>query len=143
MKVKIRKFRNGDTVPMIFLDDCGADVPNAQQAYLFKFYGEDAEMPIFSKIGTTTRTAEGRLRDEIGEYRKKGFVVAKVEICAIIQCGEWPAEGHESYLRSLLMDEYPNTWRKNDRFFDVNVSTKRFLAICEEYVSRCVNRAGA
>lgn len=141
VRVSVRKFRNGNpAVPMCFLPECGADIPNAQQAYLFKFYGDNAETPIFSKIGTTTKSAEHRLRQEIGEYCKKGFMIVRVDICAIIQCGERPAEGHESYLRSLLMNEYPNTWRKNDRFFDVDVSTEHFMAICEEYFSRCENR---
>ena len=129
---KIR--RCGDSeIPMMYLEDCGLDIPRTQQAYLFKFYSDDNEIPVFSKIGTTSVSINERLRREIGDYIKTGFDIKYVEVCKIYQCGNVPAEAFESYLRAMLILKYPNTWRKNDRFFGVDVSTPLFIELCNAY----------
>ena len=73
-----------------------------------------------------------RLRDEIGEYSKK-FDIRRVEIHRILNCGNRPAEGAESALRAELIRQYPNAFRKNDRFFGVDIDPKVFDEIMRGY----------
>ena len=125
--------RCGDCViPIDVLAGAGIDTDRTNKVYLFKFYG-NSEIPLFSKIGTTTRTCIHRLRDEIGDYIKAGFPIVRVEICRIIDTGDMPPEGAESYLRGLLMKHYPNAWRKNDRYFDTDIAVSCFERLCREF----------
>ena len=121
-------------IPMNYLPCCGEDVKGQQTAYLFKFYTSDRTIPIFSKIGTTAKSVNERLRDEIGEYRKK-FDIQSVDICKIYDCGEMPAESYESFLRAVLMKKFPNSWHKNDRFFGVDIPTDIFTTLCDTYAN--------
>ena len=126
--------RCGDTViPIEVLAGAGVDTDRTNKVYLFKFYGEN-EIPIFSKIGTTTRTCVKRLRDEIGDYYNAGFPIQRVEICKIIDVGSMPPEGAESYLRGLLMIHHPNAWRKNDRYFDTDIVVSIFEKLVAEFL---------
>ena len=125
----------GVAVPMNYLPDCGEDVRGQQTVYLFKFYCSDRFVPVFSKIGTTSVSVNSRLRQEIGGYRKNGFDIQSVDVCRIYDCGNCPAEAFESYLRALLIAEFPNTWHKNDRFFGVDIPTERFNAICNQFAN--------
>lgn len=118
-----------------FLNNCqNKDTPSGEKTYLFKFY-TDNEI-IFSKIGTTARNCLKRLKDEIRYYTKRDFNITKVEICEIIDCQEMPAESFESYLRALLIKKFPNTWKKNDRFFGVNIPVEIFIKLCAEFAAR-------
>ena len=132
VRVAVRRFKDGRSVQMNYLPECGEDVKGQHTAYLFKFYGEDRTAPLFTKIGTTERTVNERLRQEIGEYAKN-FPIQSVDICKIVDCGARPPEGCESYLRCMLMKDYPGTWKKNDRFFDTDVDTDRFVKLCQEF----------
>ena len=125
------------TVPMNYLPNCGDDVKGQQTAYLFKFYTNNRAVPVFSKIGTTATSVNNRLRQEIGEYRKKGFDIRSVDVCKIYDCGCVPAEAYESYLRALLIAEFPNTWHRNDRFFGVDIPTDRFCELCDQF-AKCL-----
>ncbi len=116
-----------------YLEGYGTDIKDTEQTYLFKFYGKDNTVPLFTKIGTTAKSCNTRIRQEIGEYRQKGFDVRNVDICKIVQCGSIPAESYESFLRAFLMKDYPDTWRRNDRFFGTDVLTSRFVELCEMY----------
>lgn len=132
---KVRRFRDGLAVPMNYLPGCGEDVEGRRTVYLFKFYGADRSVPIFSKIGTTERSVDGRLRDEIGTYRKSGFDVRSVDVCKMLDCGEIPPEACESQLRADFVKQFPGTYRKNDRFFDVDIPEDIFTKICQGYLS--------
>ena len=115
-----------------FLNDCQIkDTMQGEKTYLFKFYHR--EEILFSKIGTTTKKCQTRLKDEIRYYFNRGFDITKVEMCEIIDCGEIPAESYESYLRALLIKKFPNTWHKNDRFFGINIPIELFNKICMQY----------
>lgn len=133
-RTTIRKCQ-GVVVPMNYLPDCGEDVSGQQVVYLFKFYCHDRFIPVFSKIGTTAVSVNTRLRQEIGEYRKNGFDIQSVDVCRIYNCGNCPPEAFESYLRALLIAEFPNTWHRNDRFFGVDIPTERFNAICNQFAN--------
>ena len=97
-----------------------------EQIYLVKFYDYDGNL-LFSKIGTTTRKVQQRIKEEIRYYERQGFSIGDVIIEANEDCGDYPAEMVESYLRYKFIKQYPNTWQKNDRFFNVNIPLEIFL----------------
>ena len=131
MTVVYRKFRDGrPAVAMEFMPDCGENLKNEEAVYFFKFYNETSLE--FNKVGTTAKDVIGRLRDEIGEYSKK-FNIRRVEIHRIVSCGNRPAEGAESALRAELIRQYPTAFRKNDRFFGVDISPAVFDDIMTAY----------
>lgn len=105
-----------------------------QLVYLYKFYNEDNEL-ICSKVGTTTRLPEQRLKEEIKYYRKHDIPVDHAKICSVIDCGELPAEGAESITRALFIQKYPNAFKKNDRFFGVDLPTRTFNKIVNSYLN--------
>ena len=130
-KILYRRFRdNHPDVPMEFMPKCGKNLKNEQAVYFFKFYSE-TEL-LFNKIGTTAKDVVGRLRDEIGDYSKK-FDIRRVEIHRIRSCGAIPAEGAESALRAELISRYPTAFRKNDRFFNVDIAPSVFDEIISKY----------
>jgi hypothetical protein len=106
-----------------------------QLVYLYKFYYENGEL-ICSKVGTTTRLPEQRLKEEIRYYQKHGIAVANVEICSVIDCGTIPAEGAESYTRAAYIQKHPEAFHKNDRFFGVDIPTRTFNKLVAEYLGK-------
>lgn len=129
--VKYRRFRDGrPPVAMEFMPDCGENLRGVQAVYFFKFYSE--EVLIFNKVGTSAKDVLARLRDEIGDYSKK-FDIRRVEIHRIRSCGAYPAEGAESMLRAELIRQYPEAFRKNDRFFGVDIDPSVFDEIVNQY----------
>lgn len=129
--IKLRKFRDGrPPVQMVFMPNCGENLRGVQAVYFFKFYNADSLE--FNKIGTSAKDVIARLRDEIGEYSKK-FNIRKVEIHRICSCGGYPAECAESALRYELIRRHPEAFRKNDRFFNVDIDP----AVFDEILSQC------
>lgn len=102
--------------------------------YLFKFY-DDADELICSKVGTTTRLPEVRMKEEIKYYADHNIPVARAEICSVIDCGKYPAEGAESHTRGAFIKKYPEAFCKNDRFFGVNISVNTFNKLVKEYLA--------
>ena len=128
-----RTFKDGrPAVAMEFMPECGANVKGEEAVYFFKFFGEVTLH--FNKIGTSAKDVVARLRDEIGDYSKK-FDIRRVEIHRIMPLGNFPAEGAESELRSKLIKQYPNAFRKNDRFFGVDIDPAVFDEILHNYFS--------
>lgn len=98
------------------------DYPKGSQlVYLIRLLNESDKL-IWSKVGTTTRAIDTRMREHLRYYKKNG--VTKVEVSRIYNCGTLPAEGLESEFRAKYMCKYPGTFQKNDRFtaieFDLN-----------------------
>ena len=120
-------------IPMNYLKNCGADIKGEEQVYLIKFFGENKEKPLFSKIGTTKVSVNSRLRNEIKYYNDHNLDIHSADVCKILPCGEMPAESYESFLRALLIKKYPNTWHKNDRFFNVDIDVETFIQMCEQF----------
>lgn len=104
-----------------------------QLVYLFKFYDKDERL-LCSKIGTTTRTVEQRIKEEIRYYRKHNIPVESALICSVMDCGDIPAEGAESILRAHFIAQYPEHYCKNDRFFDINIDITEFNKVIKEYL---------
>ena len=101
--------------------------------YLFKFYDEKNEL-VCSKVGTTTRTPEQRIKEEIKYYQKHDIPVAKAEICSVIDCGDLPAEGAESQTRAYFIRRHPKAFCKNDRFFGINIPVRTFNKVVKDYL---------
>lgn len=116
-------------------EDLSKDIDRTEKAYLFKFYEDTKETPIFSKIGTSARTCFGRMKDEVKYYQNAGFDITKVKIERIINCGEMPAEAFESFCRAMFIKKYPNTWHKNDRFFGVDIEVNEFDNLWKMYAT--------
>ena len=104
-----------------------------QLVYLYKFYDDKGEL-ICSKVGTTTRLPEQRLKEEIRYYTKHNIPVADAKICSVIDCGAIPAEGAESVTRAAFIRKYPAAFHKNDRFFGVDIGAPTFNKIVNEYL---------
>ena len=105
-----------------------------QYVYLFKFYDKLGHL-ICSKIGTTTRLPEQRIKEEIKYYCKHGLAVENGEICSVIDCGDIPAEGAESEVRAKFIKKYPAAFHKNDRFFDISIPVVTFNKMVAEYLA--------
>lgn len=131
VEVKYRRFKDGKKIPMKFMEGYGENLKGIEAVYFFKFYEPDGLA--FNKIGTSAKDVVGRLRDEIGEYSKK-FDITEVEIYRIRSCGDYPAEGAESALRAGIIKRYPKTFRKNDRFFGVDISPDVFDEIINGFL---------
>lgn len=104
-----------------------------QLCYLYKFYDSNDEL-VCSKVGTTTRLPEQRLKEEIRYYQKRELPIIRGEICSVIDCGAIPAEGAESVTRAEFIRRYPDAFKKNDRFFGVDIPTQTFNKIVNGYL---------
>ena len=109
-------------------------VGGRQLVYLFKFYDGQNEL-ICSKVGTTTQLPEQRLAQEIKYYREHGIPVERTEICSVIDCGTIPAEGAESITRAAFIRKYPDAFKKNDRFFGIDIPAVTFNRIVKNYLA--------
>lgn len=109
-------------------------VGGRQLVYLFKFYDGQNEL-ICSKVGTTTQLPEQRLAQEIKYYREHGIPVERTEICSVIDCGTIPAEGAESITRAAFIRKYPDAFKKNDRFFGIDIPAITFNRIVKNYLA--------
>lgn len=105
-----------------------------EKCYLFKFYDGNNEI-LFSKVGTTTRKIIDRLREEIKEYKKSGFNICKVKVCKVIDCGEIPAEGAESFVKARYIKKYQGAFQKNDRFIKIDIPTDDFTEAVMGYLA--------
>ena len=104
-----------------------------QYVYLFKFY--DNENKVISKVGMTTQLPTQRLKQEIKYYTEHGLNIIDAKICSVIDCGDIPADGAESQTRAYFIRRHPKAFKKNDRFFGVNISTKTFNIIVMNYLN--------
>lgn len=105
-----------------------------QLVYLFKFFDE-AHNLVCSKVGTTTQLIEARLKQEMRYYNSHNMPAASAEICSIIDCGDIPAEGAESFVRSYYIKKFPDKFHKNDRFFGADIPPRTFNKIVKYYLT--------
>lgn len=106
---------------------------NVQKCYLIEFFDENDES-ICSKVGTTTRTVQERVREELrsNTYKKMGAV--RCLIHRVYDCGKIPAEGLESMFRATYIRKYPNSFHKNDRFIKQKFDLAEADKICKGYL---------
>lgn len=106
-----------------------------EKCYLFEFYDDDNNL-ICSKVGTTKRTINQRIKEEL---RSKTYVemgATKCYVKRVYDCRNYPAEGLESFLRAINIKHFPDNFQKNDRFmnikFDFNATDLLYKEFFEE-----------
>lgn len=90
---------------------------------------------IYYKVGTTTRPPRERMNEHLSAYENDG--VSKVVVHRVIDCGEIPAEGLESYIRAKLILKYPKAFKTKDRFVaseDVVITAEEIDKWVAEYL---------
>lgn len=124
---KVKKVIEGivEKVPIIF-------GKGTKLCYLFKFYDSNSNL-LFSKIGTTERTIMARIKEEIRSYQKR-YDVLGVVIESVIDCGDIPPEGAESYARSEFIKRNPASYAKNDRFLGYDIPVEEFNSLVLGYL---------
>ena len=107
---------------------------NIEKCYLIEFFNERMES-ICSKVGTTKRTIQERIREELNSktYRRMG--ATQCVIHRVYECGNIPAEGLESYFRAMYVKRYPQSFKKNDRFIDTCFDLAEADKIAMEYLA--------
>lgn len=103
-----------------------------QWCYLFRFYNAQGEL-VCSKVGTTTRSVEQRLKEELRSKTYKDCTSATID--RIYDCGDLPAEGLESRIRAEYIKLYPQSFKKNDRFISVLFDLPAIDNIVAEYLA--------
>lgn len=92
---------------------------------------------VFSKIGTTTREVEKRMKEHLAYYNKHGIPLTRIEIDKVYEC-DTEAEGVESWFRAVYIRKYKGSFKKNDRFFGVDFDLKEADKIFADYVGLAV-----
>ena len=87
-----------------------------------------------SKIGTTTREVRKRLVEELKNKTYKEMGCVRAVINRVYDCGELPAEGLESYFRAMYIKQFPNSFKKNDRFMNTFFDLKKADEIALAYL---------
>lgn len=119
---------------MINANGFDIDTKDGELCYLFEFYNEEGQL-LCSKVGTTTRTIRIRLREELASKTYKGMGATKAIVNRVYQCGEYPAEGLESLIRSEYIKKYPKSFKKNDRFIGEYFDFELCDQIANEYLN--------
>lgn len=106
-----------------------------QKVYLFRFYDSDKNF-VCSKVGTTTRKVMKRLKEELCSptYQKIDCQYAVID--RVYDCGEYPAEGLESFIRAEYIKLHPGAFRKNDRFMEILFDLEVIDNLVSEYMRR-------
>ena len=104
-----------------------------QKCYLIEFFDKE-DNSLCSKVGTTKRTVQQRLREELRSdtYKKMGAIRCVVH--RVYDCGEIPAEGLESEFRAKYIRKYPHSFYKNDRFIKQTFDLAEADKICKGYL---------
>ena len=105
-----------------------------EKCYLIEFF-DKCNNSICSKVGTTIRKVQERIREELNSatYKKMGAVSCVIH--RVYNCGSLPAEGLESYFRAKYIKKYPNSFCKNDRFISTQFDLNEADNIYQEYIT--------
>ena len=106
---------------------------NIEKCYLIEFFDKN-EKSICSKVGTTKRLIQERIREELNSTTYKNMGAVKCLIHRVYNCGDIPAEGLESQFRAMYIKKYPNSFHKNDRFINEKFDLVEADKICNEYL---------
>lgn len=116
-------------------DDCHFfNEDGAEKVYLIEFFDENNNS-ICSKIGTTTRTIQRRISEELNSDTYKNMGAVRCVVHRVYDCGKIPAEGLESHFRATYIQKYPNSFQKNDRFIKLNFDFKEADKISAKYLA--------
>lgn len=104
-----------------------------QQLYLIRLLDKDGDL-IYSKVGTTTRSTQSRMKEHLRYYYDSG--VRSIEVTRLWNCGDMDAEGLESQFRAHYIKAYPGTFKKNDRFINVEFDLEEADRIAASYLGK-------
>ena len=104
-----------------------------QQLYLIRLLDKDGDL-IYSKVGTTTRSTESRMKEHLRYYYDNG--VRGIQVTRLWNCGDMEAEGLESEFRAHYIKSYPGTFKKNDRFINVEFDLEEADRIAASYLGK-------
>ena len=101
------------------IENNGFDITESGKeiCYLFEFYDNENNL-LCSKVGTTKRNVRQRLIEELRSKTYKNMGATNAVVNRVYNCGEFPAEGLESRIRSEYIRKYPKSFKKNDRFIN-------------------------
>lgn len=103
-----------------------------QQLYLIRLLDKDGEL-VYSKVGTTTRSSQARMKEHLRYYYDNG--VRSIQVLRLWNCGNVDAEGLESEFRAHYIRKFPGTFRKNDRFTGVEFDLEEADRIAADYLN--------
>ena len=124
---RIKKTRDDiiEKVPVVF-------AKGTKLCYLFKFYDSNNDV-VYTKVGTTERTINERLTEELRDYRKtKDIKYATVE--SVFDTGELFPEGVQDYIKGMWMRKYNKYYVRNDRFA-CDIPTEDFNTLVTDYLA--------
>ena len=104
-----------------------------QQLYLIRLLDKDGDL-IYSKVGTTTRSTQSRMKEHLRYYYDSG--VRSIEVTRLWNCGDMDAEGLESQFRAHYIKAYPGTFKKSDRFINVEFDLEEADRIAASYLGK-------
>lgn len=104
-----------------------------QQLYLIRLLDKDDEL-VYSKVGTTTRSSQARMKEHLRYYYDNG--VRSIQVLRLWNCGNTEAEGLESEFRAHYIRKFPGTFRKNDRFTGVEFDLEEADRIAASYLGK-------
>lgn len=104
---------------------------HVEQFYLIRLLDKDGEL-VYSKCGTTTVSTVERMKQHLKYYYDYG--VRSIEVLRLWNCNDIPAEGLESKFRSMYIRRYPDSFKKNDRFINVEFDLDEADRIVDDYL---------
>lgn len=104
-----------------------------QQLYLIRLLDKDGDL-IYSKVGTTTRSTQSRMKEHLRYYYDNG--VRGIQVSRLWNCGDMEAEGLESEFRAHYIKAYPGAFKKNDRFINVEFDLEEADRIAASYLGQ-------
>ena len=97
-----------------------------QKCYLIEFFDKNDES-VCSKVGTTIRTIQERIREELNSKTYKNMGVVRCMIHRVYDCGNIPAEGLESEFRAKYIKKISNSSSKY-RKYDITHQFYNYLS---------------
>lgn len=131
VKKRVSRIRNYgaeviEKIPIVF-------AKGTKLCYLFKFYDSNGEL-LFSKVGTTERTIQQRLKEEINYYQKRGIDVAQATIESVFDTGDIEPEGAQDYAKGHYIRKFKKNYIRNDRF-SCDIDVDDFNTLISNYLA--------
>lgn len=122
---------------IVISDDCPIfdNAYSVQKCYLIEFFDEN-DNSVCSKVGTTIRTIQERIREELNSKTYKNMGAVRCLIHRVYDCGQYPAEGLESFFRAKYIKKFPDSFCAKDRFIKTVFDLEEADRICAEYFAQ-------
>ena len=122
---------------IVISDDCPIfdNAYSVQKCYLIEFFDEN-DNSVCSKVGTTIRTIQERIREELNSKTYKNMGAVRCLIHRVYDCGQYPAEGLESFFRAKYIKKFPDSFCSKDRFIKTVFDLEEADRICAEYFAQ-------